>query len=393
MLRSREKRVVPLEVRVLIAGFPQKPRRGAVTKFCAEHDISRSWFYELRSRMADDPQVSAILPRSRAPKNSPHQISEPVADLACEIRKKLAGDGWDNGPLSVRAEMAGHNVPVPSRATLARLFTARGMVTPAPRKRPRSSYRSYAYELPNMMWCSDGFDYLLAGGAKAVVLQLLDDCSRYDLGSYAASGETSREIRAMLDTAIAAHGVPQRMLTDNASAFNPSRRGHIGQVEAWLRSLGVDTKTCRPRYPQGNGKAERSHQTMKRWLAARPPAATLEDLQALIEQYRAGYNQRPHQALAMATPAHVWNHLPHAEPPTPAAITAQLIDKRIKVAANGNVATGRTGTINIGTTHAGHHVIVLIEQTTISILDDLGTFIRTVTIEPGRTYYGLKPRP
>lgn len=69
-----------------------------------------------------------------------------------------------------------------------------------------------------------------------------------------------------------------------------------------------------------------------------------------------------------------------------------MIDKRIKVAANGNVATGHWGTVNIGNRHAGEYVIVVVDQATISVLDELGTFLRTVRIEPGRTYYGLKPR-
>lgn len=244
-----------------------------------------------------------------------------------------------------------------------------------------------------MMWCTDGFDYTLAGGGPAVtVLQLLDDCSRYDLGSMAATGETSAEIQAMLDAAITAHGVPQRLLTDNAPGFNPVRRGQVGKVAAWLAGLGVDTKTCKVNYPQGNGKAERAHQTMQKWLAARDPAATLADLQTIIDQFRNTYNNRPHQALDMATPQHIWDTLPHAEPPEPAP-GSTVTDKIMKVAANGNVSAGFCGTVNIGSQHALTHVVVLIDETSIHIFDAIGTHIRTVTRETGRTYYGLKPRP
>lgn len=382
-------KVVALDIRLLIASFPDDAPRGAVARFCAEYGISRSWFYELRSRMRDDPGVTAVLARSRAPKTSPQQISAVVADLACEIRQKLADDGWDHGPVSVLAEMAGHNVPLPSRATLARLFRARGMVEPAARKRPRSSYRSYAHPLPNMLWCADGFDYQLASGRPVTVLQLLDDCSRYDLGSRAATGETSTEIKAMLEIAIATHGRPQRFLSDNGAGFNPSRRGHVGHVESWLRSQHVTPITSRPGYPQGNGKAERGHQTMQRWLHARPAASSLTALQELVDQFRAAYNHRPHQALDMATPTQIWETLPHAEPQ---AARPRTIDKRIKVAANGNIALGRWGTVNIGTNRAGTYVIVLIDATTITIFDDIGTFLRSITIEAGRTYYGHKNR-
>ena len=392
MLRVMGQKVIAVSVRLLVASFPEDAPRGAVTRFCAEHGISRSWFYEMRARARAAEGYEELFPRSRAPKNRPQQISPQVADLACELRSKLQREGWDCGPLSVQVQMRGHNLPVPSRATLARLFAARGLVEPAPNKRPRSSYRSYASPLPNMLWCADGFDYQLASGTTVCVLQLLDDCSRMDLGSRAASGETSREIKAMLQAAIDSHGQPHRFLSDNGAGFNPSRRGRVGQVESWLRSLGVQPITCRPAHPRGNGKAERGHQTLQRWLAARDPASSLEQLQDLIEQFRDGYNHRPHQGLGMATPQQVWDTRPHAEALHPGQIPQRMIDKRIKVAANGNVATGHWGTVNIGNRHAGEYVIVVVDQATISVLDELGTFLRTVRIEPGRTYYGLKPR-
>lgn len=387
-------RAVPLNVRVLIMTFPEDAPRGAVTRFCAEYGISRSWFYELRARMAEQPGVvTAVLPRSRAPKSNPRRISAVVADLACEIREKLAADGWDHGPLSVLTNIKGHNVALPSRSALAQLFAERGLVTPQPQKRPRASYRRYSYPLPNMLWCSDGMDYRLADGKLVKVLQLMDDCSRYDLGPVAAHGETSPEIRAMLAAAIGEHGVPQRFLTDNGAAYNPSRRGHLGQVESWLRNLGVEPITCRPGHPQGNGKAERVHQTLQKWLEARPPAASIADLQSLLDTYQQGYNNRAHQSLpAMATPHQIWDSLPHAEPPEPPA-TLRVRDRVIKVSPTGNVTARPHGTVNIGKPHADEHVIVITDQETISILDKLGTFIRTVTIEPGRTYYGLKPKP
>ena len=37
----------------------------------------------------------------------------------------------------------------PSRATIARILSRRGLVTPQPRKRPRSSYRRFTYPRPN----------------------------------------------------------------------------------------------------------------------------------------------------------------------------------------------------------------------------------------------------
>lgn len=44
----------------------------------------------------------------------------------------------------------------------------------------------------------------------------------------------------MFEKAVAAHGVPQRLLSDNGSALNPSRRGLLGQLVVHLMALGVE---------------------------------------------------------------------------------------------------------------------------------------------------------
>ena len=119
MLRVMGQKVIAVSVRLMVASFPEDAPRGAVARFCAEHGISRSWFYEMRARARAAEGYEELFPRSRAPKNRPQQISPQVADLACELRSKLQREGWDCGPLSVQSQMRGHNLPVPSRATLA----------------------------------------------------------------------------------------------------------------------------------------------------------------------------------------------------------------------------------------------------------------------------------
>ncbi len=50
----------------------------------------------------------------------------------------------------------------------------------------------------------------------------------------------------MVSKGIAAHGVPQRLLSDNGAALNPSCRGVLGQLVAYVRSLGVEPITGKP---------------------------------------------------------------------------------------------------------------------------------------------------
>ena len=80
-------------------------------------------------------------------------------------------------------------------------------------------------------------------------------------------------------------------------AFTGKAHNSIVLVEKNLMALGIKPITARPHHPQTCGKNERGHQTLQQWLAARPTAATLVELQALLDRYQHDYNNRPHQGL------------------------------------------------------------------------------------------------
>jgi len=71
----------------------------------------------------------------------------------------------------------------------------------------------------------------------------------------------------------------------------------------------------RPYHPQTCGKVERFHQTLKKWLSKQPAAETLEDLQALLDEFALIYNdQRPHRAISRKTPADQFKEMTKAGP-------------------------------------------------------------------------------
>jgi len=150
---------------------------------------------------------------------------------------------------------------VPSTASLARIFREAGVARLQPRKRPRAAWRRLVYPAPNACWQLDATDYVLTGGGKCVIFQLIDDHSRYAVASHVASGETAKDAIAVFDKAVAAHGVPQRLLSDNGLALNPSRRGVVGQLVAHGAALGTEAITGKPDKPTTQGKNERFHQT------------------------------------------------------------------------------------------------------------------------------------
>ena len=109
-----------------------------------------------------------------------------------------------------------------------------------------------------------------------------------------------------------------------ARALNPSRRGVLGQLVAYVTALEVEPITGRPYKPTTQGKNERYHQTLFRWLDKQPLAESLEELQEQVDRFDQVYNtERPHQGLpGRITPAKAWEATLKAKVHRPAARNA-----------------------------------------------------------------------
>lgn len=127
-----------------------------------------------------------------------------------------------------------------------------------------------------------------------MIFQLIDGHARYAVASHVAGSETAEAAITVVKKGIEAHGVPQWLLSDNGVALNPSRRGVLGQLVAYITSLGVEAITGKPYKPTTQGKNERFHQTLFRWLDKQPIADTIEQLQEQVDRFDMIYNtERP----------------------------------------------------------------------------------------------------
>lgn len=235
----------------------------------------------------------------------------------------------------------------------------------------------------------DAFEWTLSNGRRYTIFQVQDDRSRYVLASLVASSESTKAANTVLDLAISRFQVPQKLLTDNKSSLNPHRRGVIGGVVPHMDALGVRTITSRVKHPQTQGKNERVHQTLQKWLRARPKIATAAQLRHAIETFDECYNHaRAHQALGMKTPATVIATGPIAIPPTPPADVHATTVRAVghKVYDTGVVAV-QNCFIRLGLEHANTSVFILENGSALTIFDHHGTMIRTLTLQPGRRYY------
>lgn len=364
-----------------------------VREVARTYRVARSWIYTLLARYRAEGEA-AFEPRSRRPKTSPKAARPDTVDLIIRLRKELAGQGLDAGPQTIAWHLQHHHQVAVSASTVSRCLARHGLVTPQPKKRPKSSYIRFAAELPNQCWQSDFIHWQLAGGGQAEIVSWIDDHSRLALSVTAHAVTTGPVVLATFRAAAARHGTPASTLTDNGMVYTTRLAGGKGGRNAFeneLRRLGVQQKNGRPNHPQTQGKAERFQQTLQKWLAAQPPADSLTELQAQLDDFTSYYNhQRPHRSLPhRATPATAYTARPKATPGNRDTDTHDRV-RTDRIDTSGKVTLrhgGRLHHIGIGRAHARTPVLLLIQDMHVRVINAAtGELIRELTLDPGRNY-------
>ena len=171
------------------------------------------------------------------------------------------------------------------------------------------------------------------------------------------------------------------------------RQGGRNGFEQQLHDWHVVQKNSKPNHPTTCGKVERFQQTLKNWLHKQPDQpSTLPELQALLDRFRIEYNTtRPHRSLPhRATPAALYNEMPKALPgPSRDAETHDRV-RHDRVDKSGTVTLrvhGKLRHIGVGRTHKGTHVILLIQDLEVRIVNAVtGELLRELTINPDKDY-------
>jgi hypothetical protein len=182
-----------------------------------------------------------------------------------------------------------------------------------------------------------------------------------------------------------------------------SLRGSRGRngLEQELHRLGVRQKNSRPSHPTTCGKVERFQQTLKKWLRAQPAQpATTGQLQTLIDVFTDDYNhRRPHRSLLQhATPATTYQSRPKASPGAHGTETHERL-RRDRIDKAGKITLryqGRLYSIGVGRTHTRTHVLVLVQDRDIRIINAAtGELLRALVLDPSQRYQptGRPPGP
>jgi len=369
------------------------------------YGLSEATVSRLMARYRDEGDA-AFEPRSRRPRTSPGATPPETVELVLRLRKQLNEQGHDAGAETLLWHLQQHHETTLSRATIHRILTRHGAVTPEPKKKPKSSYIRFEAAMPNETWQSDFTHYPLTDTdtfPKGIeIITWLDDCTRYALHVSAHRAITTTIVKATFRETAGQRGIPASTLTDNGMVYTVrlagfGRQGGRNGFEQQLRDWHVVQKNSRPSHPTTCGKVERFQQTLKNWLRAQPAQpTTIAELQALLDRFRTEYNHyRPHRSLPhRATPATLYDTMPKAVPgPSRDADTHDRVRHDI-VDKSGTVTlrvAGKLRHIGIGRTHTRTHVILLVQDLDVTVVNAItGELLRELTINTNKDYQPRK---
>ena len=356
-----------------------------------DYRVSRGWVRELVKRYAAEGEAG-LEPRSRQPHASPQRTPGALEDEIVELRKALQDHGLDAGAHTIAFHLAKRHGTTPAVATIWRILHRRGFVTPQPQKRPRSSFIRFEADQPNERWQADITHWRLAEATGVEILNIIDDHSRLLVASDARAVFKAADVVESFREAALRHGFPASVLTDNGAVFTAiPRGGGRCAIELELAAAGIAYRHSTPYHPQTCGKVERFHQTLKRWLARQPAAATIAEMQAKLDWFAEYYNTvRPHRALGRLTRASAFDARPKAEPSgTGFLVPGHYRVRRDRIDPSGVVTLrykSRLHHIGLGRRHAGTRVLILVADLDVRVLTEDGEMLRELTLDPSRDY-------
>jgi len=249
--------------------------------------------------------LDGLADRSHRPVVCPHQMPAAVEAALMELRRSRPY--W--GPRRLVFELAKRNVsPLPSSSAVYRALVRAGLIDPSVRDRRSRKWKRWERGAPMELWQMDivgGFP--LTDGTSAKALTGIDDHSRLCVCARLMARERTRAVCDGLRDALARFGAPEQVLTDNGKVFTGRFFHPPVEVlfDAICRENGIEHLLTQPRSPTTTGKIERFHRSLRaEFLSSAAPFTNLKTAQRALDEWVDDYNNnRPHQALKMATPA------------------------------------------------------------------------------------------
>jgi len=269
-------------------------------ELCRRFGISAKTAYKWLARYAQD-KTLGLEERSRRPLCSPSRTPPELEAQVLALRQEHPA--WGGRKISKRLKKLGHaNVPAPS--TVTSILHRHGLISEAASAQA-TAWQRFEHAQPNELWQIDFKGYFPTPAGLCHPLTMIDDHSRYNLVLVACARTNTQSVQPLLTETFRRYGLPVRMNADNGPPWgSPSEHEHgITQLTVWLIRLGIRVSHSAPAHPQTNGKDERFHRSLKAEVLNGRSFEDLQQVQRAFDYWRHVYNeQRPHEALDLATP-------------------------------------------------------------------------------------------
>lgn len=247
--------------------------------------------------------LGGLADRSSRPLSCPHQMDPVVEARVVSMRREHPG--WGSRTILYWLDQEGVD-PLPGRTSVDRCLTRHGLIDAQPRKRKRSDYKRWERSRAMELWQMDIVGGVrLADGSEAKIVSGIDDHSRFVISAQVVARATARPVCDALELALARHGVPDEILTDNGKVFTARFGPGPGPVrfDRICHNQGIRHILTAPRSPTTTGKIERWHKTLRSEFLTGNTFDDLADAQAQLDGWVHVYNHdRPHQSIGRVPP-------------------------------------------------------------------------------------------
>ncbi len=327
----------------------------SMSEVCRSFAISRKTGYKIYNRYkAEGPP--ALSDRSRRPVRYANQLPDPIERLIVDTKREKPHWGARKIRELLVRRLAG-DVRIPATSTVHAALDRHGLVQRARARRPKAQGTPLSQGVaPNDLWAADfKGEFRLGDGRYCYPLTVTDHAARFILACEALESTKEHGAISAFERLFKDRGLPGAIRSDNGVPFaSPNGLYGLSRLSVWWLRLGIAIERIKPGHPQQNGRHERMHLTLKK-ETTKPAGANILQQQARFDDFVSAFNdERPHDALAMKTPAEIYR--PSSRPYQGLQdIDYPFHDRDALVTACGRICMHRKK-INISTVMAGQRV-------------------------------------
>lgn len=286
----------------------------SMAELCRIFEISRQSGYKWLSRSQQQGDAG-LADRSRAAHRHPNQTAARIEQQIVALRHQHPS--WGPRKLQCVLQTRKPKVSWPAISTIAALLKREGLAVARKHRRRVPLYTQPLQHAgrANDVWCADFKGYFRTrNGDRIDPLTMTDAASRYLLRCQAVEKTNTEHVLAIFEAAFRQYGLPDGIRTDNGPPFASRAIAGLSPLSLYWMKLGIMVERIQPGHPEQNGRHERMHRTLKAETAS-PAAANRRAQQQAFDRFQQIYNHdRPHEAIAMRTPASCYATSPRPYP-------------------------------------------------------------------------------